>query len=66
MYYRAYFFEPDGDLVRITDIDCPPDQEALEKAQQLANGMDVELCSKGRFLAMARDKQTSETRPDRT
>jgi hypothetical protein len=41
--YRAYIIGEDGHFIRAVDLSCPDDGTAINKAQQLVDGHDVEL-----------------------
>ena len=41
--YRAYIMGPDGHVQSRVDLRCKDESEAIERAQQLVDGHDVEL-----------------------
>ena len=41
--YRVYTLGEDGHIFRRTEISCPDDQAALERAKNIADGHAVEL-----------------------
>jgi hypothetical protein len=48
--FRIYTVGLDGHFVDAKDVECADDQEAIKKAQQAADGHDVELWERGRFI----------------
>jgi hypothetical protein len=59
--YRVYTLGEDGHIVRRADIDCPHDEAAVERAQNLADGHAVELWEGTRLIALI-NKDGSSTR----
>jgi hypothetical protein len=49
--YRIYVVGSDGHFARVDTVECADDQEATQKALQAADGHDVELWERGRFVA---------------
>jgi hypothetical protein len=54
--YRIYIIGNDGHYVNAENIECADDQEAIQKAQQAADGCGVELWERGRFITQLRRK----------
>jgi hypothetical protein len=48
--YRVYFVGREGRFSHAEEIECDGDQEAIEQTQQFADGYDVELWERGRFI----------------
>jgi hypothetical protein len=49
--FRIYIVGPDGHFTDADNIECADDHEAIHKAQQqAADGHDVELWDRGRFI----------------
>jgi hypothetical protein len=58
--YRAYFVRADGHFAGVNEIYCANDQEALERARQIADRSDIELWARGRFIAkIEREKRAA-------
>jgi hypothetical protein len=49
--YRIYIVDGGGHFVGVQDLECADDQEAIRKSEQAANGRNVELWERGRFIA---------------
>ena len=49
--YRIYTVGGDGRAWSMEDIEYRDDQEAIQKAQRIVRGRDVELWKRGRFIA---------------
>ena len=49
--YRAYIVGPDGHFQSSVALECDDDDKAMEQAQQLVDGHDVELWQRARKLA---------------
>ncbi len=49
--YRIYTVGTDGHFIDGKNIECADDQEAIEIAQQAADGRAIELWERGRFIA---------------
>jgi len=50
--YRAYLVGPDGHFVGFEPLVCADDAKAIEKAEQLVDGDDVELWNGGRLVVV--------------
>jgi hypothetical protein len=50
--YRAYLLGVDGRIQRAVYLDCEDDDSAIERAQQLVDGHDVELWQNDRKIAL--------------
>ena len=59
--YRVCTLGEDGHIFRRTEISCPDDQAALERAKNLADGHAVELWEGGRRIALIDGKDGSST-----
>ena len=55
--FRIYLVGRDGHFQSAKDIECADDQEAIQNAQQLVDGHDVELWERGRFITRLASKQ---------
>ena len=49
--YRVYIVGSDGHFYDAVPLECADDSEALEKAEQLVDGHDVELWQRARKIA---------------
>lgn len=49
--YRAYILDPDGHVQDRIDLICEDEAEAIRLAQQLLDGLDVELWQLARKIA---------------
>jgi hypothetical protein len=49
--YRAYIIGLDGRIQKAVELDCWDDEAAIERAQQLVDGHDVELWQNERKIA---------------
>ena len=49
--YRAYVLGLDGRIQKAIHLDCGDDEAAIERAQQLVDGHDVELWQNERKVA---------------
>ena len=54
--YRAYLMDTDGHIFRSVELVCADDAEAIEQAQRLAEGHDVELWQLNRKVATFPDQ----------
>ena len=59
--YRVYTLGEDGHIVGRTEIYCPDDEAALERANNLAVGHAVELWGGARRIALIDGKDGSST-----
>jgi hypothetical protein len=59
--YRVYTLDADGHIVRRTEICCPDDDAALERAKNLADGHAVELWEGARLIVLLDGKDGSST-----
>jgi hypothetical protein len=50
--YRAYLIGSDGHFLRSLDLICDNDDAAIENAEQLVDGHDVELWQQKRKVAL--------------
>lgn len=50
-FYHVYFIDRDYPSRLPEVVECANDQEAMERAQQLVDGQDVELWDGPRFVA---------------
>ena len=57
--YRVYTLREDGHIVRRTEIHCPDDEAALERAKNIADGHAVELWEGSRFIVLIERKHRS-------
>jgi hypothetical protein len=48
--YRAYLIAPDGHHIKAVDIECVDDDAAKKRAEQMADGTDVELWEHARRI----------------
>ena len=48
--YRVYAIGRDGHYSGAEHVECPSVQEAIQTAEQLANGRDVELWERNHFI----------------
>jgi hypothetical protein len=48
--YRTCIIERADHFWGAEDIECPDDQEAIQKAQATMDGRDIELLERGRFI----------------
>jgi hypothetical protein len=60
--YRVYALGEDGHIKGRTEIDCPDDDAALERAKNLVDGHAVELWEGSRCIALI-DKDGSSKPP---
>jgi hypothetical protein len=58
--YRIYTVGGDGHFSGVEDIKCVDDQEAVQKAQQVLDGKDIELWERGRFIMRLTSKSKSQ------
>jgi hypothetical protein len=49
--FRIYKIGSHGHYIGVQEIECANDQEAIQNAQQIVDGHDVELWERGRFIA---------------
>jgi hypothetical protein len=49
--YRAYILDKDGRIAKTVELVCEDDHVAIEKAEQLVDGRDVELWERARRVA---------------
>jgi hypothetical protein len=49
-HYRAYLIAPDGHHIKAVDIECADDDAAKKRAEQMADGTDVELWEHARRI----------------
>ncbi len=49
-HYRAYLIAPDGHHIKAVDIECVDDDAAKKRAEQMADGTDVELWEHARRI----------------
>jgi hypothetical protein len=49
-FYRAYVIDQDGHFLEVVNLECASDAAAVEAAQQLVNGHDVELWQEDRMI----------------
>jgi hypothetical protein len=61
--YWVYTLGEDGHIVGRTEIYCPDDEAALERAKNLADGHAVELWEGARRIALIDGKDGSSTPP---
>jgi hypothetical protein len=54
--YRIYTGGTNGHFAGVEDIECADDQEAVQKAQQVLDGKDIELWERGRFIVRLKSK----------
>ena len=54
--YRVYLVGTDGNFCDVVPLVCADDVEAIEHAQQLAVGYDVELWQLDRKITVFQDK----------
>ena len=59
--YRVYTLGEDGHIKGRTEIRCPDDEAALERAKNLADGHAVELWEGNRRIALIDGKNGSST-----
>ena len=50
-HYRAYLIAPDGHHIKAVDIECVDDDAAKKRAEQMADGTNVELWEHARRIA---------------
>jgi hypothetical protein len=50
-HYRAYLIAPDGHHIKAVDLECVDDDAAKERAEQMAEGTNVELWEHARRIA---------------
>jgi hypothetical protein len=55
--YRAYFIGPDGHIFEAVVLHAPHDTAAIEAAEQLVDGNDVELWQLDRKIAKLERKE---------
>ena len=50
--YRVYFLDPEGHIVGPPRLlsDCPDDKAAIQQAEQLLDGQDIELWDRKRLV----------------
>jgi hypothetical protein len=48
--YRAYFVGREGRFAGVKELDCDSDALAIERAQELMDGRDLELWERARFI----------------
>jgi len=53
--YRVYFVGLEGRFSHAEEIECDGDQEAIDKTRRFADGHDVELWERGRFIQRFRN-----------
>jgi hypothetical protein len=49
--YRAYLIAPSGHHIKAVDIECIDDDAAKKRAEQMADGSNVELWEHARRIA---------------
>jgi hypothetical protein len=49
--YRVYILDQDNNSRKTNRLECDNDDDAREMANQLVNGLDVELWQRGRLAA---------------
>ena len=49
--YRAYLIAPNGHHIKAVDIECLDDDAAKKRAEQMADGSNVELWEHARRIA---------------
>ena len=50
-HYRAYLVACNGHHIKAVDLECVDDDAAKKRAEQMANGTDVELWEHARRIA---------------
>ena len=56
--YRVFFLLKDGRIAKPSAfLTCAADQEAIEKAQQIADGLDVEIWEGNRIIIRGKTSQ---------
>ena len=55
-HYRAYLIAPDGHHIKAVDLECVDDDAAKKRAEQMADGTNVELWEHARRIAKFRSK----------
>jgi hypothetical protein len=59
--YRVYTVGLDGHYTGSHELECADDAEAMERAQQLVDGRDVELWQRARKVATATPAYADDT-----
>jgi hypothetical protein len=54
--YRAYLLDKTGHVVKAVELACPDDAAAVNSAQQLVDGHDVEVWELARKVALLKHK----------
>ncbi len=54
--YRVYVVGSDGHFFNAVPLECADDDEAMERAEQLVDGHDVELWQRDRKIATFKHK----------
>jgi hypothetical protein len=49
--YRVYTIGSDGHFFNVAPLECADDAEAIERAEQLLDGHDIELWQRDRQIA---------------
>ena len=52
--YRVYVVGSDGHFINAFELECADDTEAMERAKQLVNGHEIELCQRVRKITVLR------------
>lgn len=60
--YRACLLDSAGRFADVVPLECADDDEAMKRAQQLANGRDVELWQRIRKIATFNGQSRDEPR----
>jgi hypothetical protein len=50
-HYRAYLIDRDGHHIKAVDLNCTDDDDARKRAEQMADGHNVELWEHARRIA---------------
>jgi hypothetical protein len=61
--YRTYIIERADHFWSAEDIECPDDQEAIQKAQATMDGRDIELWERGRFIVRLCRRSSQDATP---
>jgi hypothetical protein len=58
--YRIYTVGSDGHFIGFTPLFCEDDAQAIQKAEQLLDGHDLQLWSGPRYVGRLKSKDKSE------
>jgi hypothetical protein len=58
--FRIYTVGRDGHFKGAKDIECADDQEAINEAQQVLDGRDIEVWERGRFITRLAAKPSTK------